>query len=297
MFLDVKVTGASPELHQHMSVGQGGTRPWGTTVTNVQETRPHPTDLLSPRETPSDLEFCRAEGQDDDLITTPTDSQPRDVPIQVLTRRCLIATTAQITHAQIAAPSTRPTPPWSASRSKIFASCSFHSVPMPTLRHPGPPLPDRVLVTTEAEEEEAITLIDHLFRPIWTPGPEDRDQVFSRGTRFDDENPAPIPAHHEEPRRTSDPSFMVLPDGRRVLQLDAQRLLTPVASKRCYPKEVRPGAFCTRRSRQMSLLPRFASDHSQSAQATPARASGTTSFAPGAKSAFRATIFGRMPIP
>jgi hypothetical protein len=78
-----------------------------------------------------------------------------------------------------------------------------------------PPLPDRVLVTTEAEEEEAITLIDHLFQAhmdAWSL--KDRDQVFSRGTRFEDENPAPqYPLITKSSRRTSDPSFMVLPTG------------------------------------------------------------------------------------
>ena len=91
-----------------------------------------------------------------------------------------------------------------------------------------PPLPDRVLVTSEAEEEEAITLIDHLFQAhmdAWSL--KDRDQVFSRGTRFEDENPAPqYPLITKNSRRTSDPCFMVLADGRRVLQLDAQRSLT-----------------------------------------------------------------------
>ncbi|MCS6327786.1 MAG: hypothetical protein H8K06_11950 [Nitrospira sp.] len=91
-----------------------------------------------------------------------------------------------------------------------------------------PALPDRVVVTNEAEEEEAIILMDHLFQAHmdrWSLA--DRDRVFTRGTRFEDENPAPqYPLITRSSRRTSDPSFMVLADGRRVLQLDAQRLLT-----------------------------------------------------------------------
>jgi hypothetical protein len=157
-------------------------------------------------------------------------------------------TTAQITHAQIA-------------RALYEAHSSVECLSIEDLRELQlstlgsnansetswlPALPDRVLVTTEAEEEEAITLIDHLFQAhmdAWSL--KDRDQVFSRGTRFDDENPAPqYPLITKSSRRTSDPSFMVLPDGRRVLQLDAQRLLTLCGIQEVLLREeVRPGAF------------------------------------------------------
>ena len=157
-------------------------------------------------------------------------------------------TTAQITHAQIA-------------RALYEAHSSVECLSIEDLRELQlstlgsnansetswlPALPDRVLVTTEAEEEEAITLIDHLFQAhmdAWSL--KDRDQVFSRGTRFDDENPSPqYPLITKSSRRTSDPSFMVLPDGRRVLQLDAQRLLTLCGIQEVLLRdEVRPGAF------------------------------------------------------
>ena len=197
-------------------------------------------------------------------------------------------TIAQITHAQIA-------------RALYEAHSSVECLSIEDLRElqlPGlgsqanpdtswlPPLPDRVLVTTEAEEEEAITLIDHLFQAhmdAWSL--KDRDQVFSRGTRFEDEDPAPqYPLITKSSRRTSDPSFMVLPDGRRVLQLDAQRLLTLCGIQEVLLREeVRQGAF-TRAGR--GKCPSCHGLHlatPQAAQATPARASGDDLVCPRCK--------------
>ena len=188
-------------------------------------------------------------------------------------------TTAQITHAQIA-------------RALYEAHSSVECLSIEDLRelqfstlgsHANsetswlPALPDRVLVTTEAEEEEAITLIDHLFQAhmdAWSL--KDRDQVFSRGTRFDDENPAPqYPLITKSSRRTSDPSFMVLPDGRRVLQLDAQRLLTLCGIQEVLLREeVRPGAFARAGRGKCPSCHGLHLATPQSAQATPARVSG-----------------------
>ena len=197
-------------------------------------------------------------------------------------------TTAQITHAQIA-------------RALYEAHSSVECLSIEDLRElqlPGlgsqanpdtswlPPLPDRVLVTTEAEEDEAITLIDHLFQAhmeAWSL--KDRDQVFSRGTRFDDENPAPqYPLITKSSRRTSDPSFMVLPDGRRVLQLDAQRLLTLCGIQEVLLREeVRPGAFARAGRGKCPSCHGLHLTTPQSAQATPARASGNDLVCPRCK--------------
>jgi hypothetical protein len=125
-----------------------------------------------------------------------------------------------------------------------------------------PPLPDRVLVTTEAEEEEAITLLDHLFQAhmdAWSL--KDRDQVFSRGTRFEDENPAPqYPLITKNSRRTSDPSRRATGPPTRCAAL-ADTLWHPRSAA---PPRGAPRRVHTRRPREMSVLPRLTSGSTQS---------------------------------
>ena len=126
MFLDVKVTGASPELHQ----------------TIIHERRPEVRvrGELQSRTFKKQDRIQRTYYLHQNTLRPRILSRPKDkttthhhTPRIHIRATCpsspeqggLIMTTAQITHAQIARACTRPTPPWSASRSRIFASCSF----------------------------------------------------------------------------------------------------------------------------------------------------------------------------
>lgn len=91
-----------------------------------------------------------------------------------------------------------------------------------------PRLQDKVYIYREEDTERVFTETTQLYNlhlEAWRL--RDRDRVFSRETRFADEDPQPVfPKMISVRQSTSRPQFNIMPNGQRVLRLDAHRVQT-----------------------------------------------------------------------
>ena len=89
-----------------------------------------------------------------------------------------------------------------------------------------PRLQDKVYIYREEDTERVFTETIQLYNlhlEAWRL--RDRDRVFSRETRFADEDPQPIfPKMISVRQSSSRPQFNIMPNGQRVLRLDAHRV-------------------------------------------------------------------------
>lgn len=91
------------------------------------------------------------------------------------------------------------------------------------------PLPDVVVLKRDEDLEEKVTALEVVYEAHisqWVQ--EDRDRWFKRETRYhDDDDGFPVfPVVMRTVRRNTNPRFVTIPDGRRVLRLDLRRVLT-----------------------------------------------------------------------
>lgn len=91
-----------------------------------------------------------------------------------------------------------------------------------------PRLQDKVYIYREEDTERVFTETTQLYNlhlEAWRL--RDRERVFSRETRFADEDPQPVfPKMISVRQSTSQPQFNIMPNGQRVLRLDAHRVQT-----------------------------------------------------------------------
>ncbi|GJL53094.1 MAG: hypothetical protein NPIRA02_02260 [Nitrospirales bacterium] len=91
------------------------------------------------------------------------------------------------------------------------------------------PLPEVVVLGQEDNLEEKVTSLEALYEAHFSQWiQEDRERWFKRETRYaDEENGIPVfPVFMRTIKRNTNPRFITLPDGRRVIRLDAQRVRT-----------------------------------------------------------------------
>lgn len=91
-----------------------------------------------------------------------------------------------------------------------------------------PYLPHKVVLTDKDDEARLLDELQHLYTAhfdAWAV--REHERILSRETRFEDDDPAPeFPLIVKTSRRRTSPLFIILPNGQRVLRLDATRIQT-----------------------------------------------------------------------